>query len=228
MRTIIIGDIHGCDSMLCALLEKVCPGDRDRLVLLGDLFDRGPESWEVFQTVKALAEEMGPRFALLRGNHEDYLLRSGLTLSEMLVWQRVGRGATVRSFRAHGARMEDAAPWLRDRCQNYWRGEGFQCVHAGVRVSPVERNDAQTLIHDHGVVLRNRYDGPLTITGHIAIARPTWFAGDGRTAEALPLGEWRPLPDRGVICIDTGCGKGGGLTAMIVEAGRFRLEQAQA
>jgi serine/threonine protein phosphatase 1 len=119
--------------------------------------------------------------------------------------------------------MEDAAQWLSDRCQNYWRGEGFQCVHAGVRVSPGERNDAQTLIDDHGVVLRNRYDGPLTITGHIAIARPTWFAGDGRTAEALPLGEWRPLPDRGVICIDTGCGKGGKLTAMVIEDGDYTL-----
>lgn len=33
----------------------------------------------------------------------------------------------------------------------------------------------------------------------------------------------RKLPASGVLCIDTGCGKGGRLTAMIVEGGCFRL-----
>ena len=56
MRTIIIGDIHGCDQKLQALLDKVQPGSEDWLILLGDLFDRGPESWEVYQTVQKLAE----------------------------------------------------------------------------------------------------------------------------------------------------------------------------
>ena len=42
MRTIIIGDIHGCDQKLHALLDKAHPGAEDRLILLGDLFDRAP------------------------------------------------------------------------------------------------------------------------------------------------------------------------------------------
>ena len=54
MRTIIIGDIHGCNKELCALLDKVHPEKEDQVILLGDLFDRGPESWEVFHTVKSL------------------------------------------------------------------------------------------------------------------------------------------------------------------------------
>ena len=32
-----------------------------------------------------------------------------------------------------------------------------------------------------------------------------------------------PLPERGVICIDTGCGKGGRLTAMVIEGEKFTL-----
>ena len=51
MRTIIIGDIHGCDQKLNALLDKVHSGAEDRLILLGDLFDRDMESWEVYQSV---------------------------------------------------------------------------------------------------------------------------------------------------------------------------------
>ena len=82
MRTIIIGDIHGCNQAFTALLAKIQLGAEDRLVLLGDLFDRGPESWEVYQTVQRLASGRGERFVLLRGNHEDYLLRPKLSLME--------------------------------------------------------------------------------------------------------------------------------------------------
>ena len=224
MRTILIGDIHGCNNALVALLDKVNPTGKDTLVLLGDLFDRGPDSWEVLQTVQELAETYGDRFVLLRGNHEDYLLAEKLSLSEKMVWNRVGRGATVKSFKAHRERMEDSIPWLRENCRLWWKGDGVQAVHAGLEKDPPEENDVHTLLHDHGIVLRNGYDGPLTVVGHIALDCPTWFAGDGKTREHLQPGEWQPLPERGIICIDTGCGKGGLLTAMIIEDGRFRLE----
>ena len=225
MRTIVIGDIHGCNGALQALLKKTkADPEGDRLILLGDLFDRGPDSFEVFQTVRELAQAFAGRFTLLMGNHEDYLLTEKLSLMQRLVWERVGRGATVRSFREHGKKMEDAIPWLKKRCALYARGEGFQCAHAGLAVDPVEVNDRQTLLHDHDIVLRNAYAGPLAITGHIALAVPRWFAGDKKTARELPYGEWRKLPEKGVICIDTGCGKGGRLTAMAIEDGRFCLE----
>ena len=226
MRNIIIGDVHGCCRALGSLMYRIGPDrEKDRLIFLGDLFDRGPESWEVFECVKMLASAYGTRFTLLRGNHEDYLMAEKLTLGQKMVWNRVGRGATIKSFREHGGRMEDCRPWLEDHCAVYWEGEGFQCAHAGIRVDPIGANDRETLIHDHGTVLENKYAGPLTVTGHIAIAAPVWFAGDGKTTEVLTPGEWRPLPEKGVICIDTGCGKGGKLTGMIVEDGRYMLEQ---
>ena len=120
--------------------------------------------------------------------------------------------------------MENARPFLQEKCQLFWKGDGFQVVHAGVKTDPIESNDQYTLIHDHDIVLQNQYAGPLTIVGHIAIDFPMWFTGDGKTTELLPPGEWLPLPEQGVICIDTGCGKGGRLTAMIIEDNRYRLE----
>ena len=227
MRTIIIGDIHGCAGALATLAGRLEIGPEDVLVLLGDLFDRGPDSWEVFRAVRALAARLGERFVLLRGNHEDYLLQPKLSLFQRMAWDRVGRAATVKSFKAHRARMEDAVPWLREHCRMYYKGGGVQCVHAGLVVDPIEVNDAQTMIHDHEVVLRNTYRGPTTVVGHIALDAPTWFAGDGKTVEELPAGKWLPLPETGIICIDTGCGKGGLLTAMIVEENRFCLESAR-
>lgn len=223
MRNIVIGDIHGCNKELCALLDKVKPEKEDRVILLGDLFDRGKESWEVFHTVKSLQRTYGERFVLLRGNHEDYLLREKLTLMQRRIWDKVGKGTTVASFQAHGEKMEDAAPWIRERCRMYYKGEGFQCVHAGLLVDPIEVNDTETMIHDHGIALRNCYKGPLTIVGHIALGDPMWFKGDEETTEILPYGEWEELPEKGTICIDTGCGKGGKLTAMVIEDGKYQL-----
>ena len=115
MSTIIIGDIHGCARALSRMLEKLDPSPRrDRLIFLGDLFDRGSESWEVWREVRSLADIYGDKFTLLRGNHEDYLLAEKLTFSQKRMWDRVGRQATIRSFKAHGHQMEETIPWLKE------------------------------------------------------------------------------------------------------------------
>ncbi len=218
MSTIIIGDIHGCARALSRMLEKLDPSPRrDRLIFLGDLFDRGSESWEVWREVRSLADIFGDKFTLLRGNHEDYLLSEKLTFSQKRMWDRVGRQATIRSFKAHGHQMEETIPWLKEKCRDFYRDEVIQCVHAGLKTEPIEVNDTQTLFHDHDITEQNRYAGRLTVTGHISLSAPTWFLGDGKTAEKLPVREERSLPEKGIICIDTGCGKGGRLTAMSVD-----------
>ena len=224
VRTIIIGDVHGCNNALCALMDKVKPNiGQDRLVFLGDLFDRGPDSFGVFQTVKALQEQFKEDFFLLRGNHEDFLLQPHLTRWQRMVWEKVGRQATINSFRQRGETMETTIPWFIKHTQLFWRTEELQCVHAGIKIEPLEANDLQTLIHDHNTALENRYTGMLTVTGHIALEKARWFAGDGETAEEIEDRENRILPKTGILCIDTGCGKGGRLSAMIIENERYYL-----
>ena len=224
MREIIIGDIHGCNAALNKLLAKLQPDPRaDKLIFLGDLFDRGSNSWEVFKTVQSLCSAFGANFVLLRGNHEDYLLQDKLSLFQRLTWKRVGRDASVRSFKQHGERFEACAPWIRSCSATFYNGSGFCCVHAGLKVYPPEMNDSFTLMHDHDVTLRNSYAGPLAICGHIALDAPKWFAGDRKTVKELPYDEELPLPERGIICLDTGCGKGGWLTGMTIDHASYRL-----
>ena len=206
------------------LLECINPIiGQDRLVLLGDLFDRGPDSFGVFGRVRNLADCFGDDFVLILGNHEDYLMQPQLTRIQQMIWEQVGRQATVNSFERAGAHMEDSIPWLKEHVHLYWKTNEFQCVHAGLMVDPPEVNDLETLVHSHEIVLTNRYSGPLTITGHIALERATWFAGDGETTEELDENVSLPLPATGVTCIDTGCGKGGRLTAMAIEENRYTL-----
>lgn len=67
-RIIAIGDIHGCHQEFAELLARLAPTPDDRLILLGDLVNRGPDSARVID----LALRHGA-LALL-GNHEARLL----------------------------------------------------------------------------------------------------------------------------------------------------------
>ena len=225
MRTIIIGDIHGCSRALDVLLARINPvPGKDKMIFLGDLFDRGPDSFGVLKRITLLAGKFGEDFILLLGNHEDYLLKPQLTKTQRMIWERVGRQATVSSFNNAGVHMEDSIPWLKEHVRLFWKTDGFQCVHAGLMLDPPEVNDLETMVHSHEIVQMNRYSGKLTITGHIALDKATWFAGDGETTEEYEDGVSFALPATGVICIDTGCGKGGRLTAMTIEGKEFVLQ----
>lgn len=67
-RLIAVGDIHGCANEFACLIDKLALTRHDRLILLGDLVNRGPDSAGVI----ALARKHAHR-ALL-GNHELRLL----------------------------------------------------------------------------------------------------------------------------------------------------------
>ena len=43
MRTIIIGDIHGCVEEFDALIDTLAPTPADTVALCGDLVDKGPD-----------------------------------------------------------------------------------------------------------------------------------------------------------------------------------------
>lgn len=224
MRTILIGDIHGCFDQLGQLLAQLSFDEaHDRLILLGDLMDRGKDSCRVYHRAAELQRKMGSRFVLLRGSHEKLLLEDSPRLRDKLLWRLVGKGAAVASFRSHGEKMEDSIPWFREHSLLYYEDALFQCVHAGIRHENPAENDEHTLLMDHGIARKNAYAGKLTITGHIHLMEPTWFDGSGGKGHRLPYGEWKPLPEKGVICLDTGCAEGNKLTAMILCGDRYLL-----
>lgn len=64
-RDYIVGDIHGMFSALDAFLERVqFDFDKDRLISVGDLIDRGSESERVLEYINQ------PWFFAITGNHE--------------------------------------------------------------------------------------------------------------------------------------------------------------
>jgi serine/threonine protein phosphatase 1 len=74
-RTLVVGDIHGKLNLFNRLLERMeyQPGD-DRLILIGDLVDRGEDSQGVVARSIELKREAPNRVVVIRGNHEAMML----------------------------------------------------------------------------------------------------------------------------------------------------------
>ena len=68
-RDFVVGDIHGCYSAFRAALDHVkFHHASDRIFSVGDLVDRGPQSYDTLQLLRQ------PWFFSCKGNHEQMLL----------------------------------------------------------------------------------------------------------------------------------------------------------
>lgn len=219
----IFGDIHGEYDLFMGLLNKLdIHYGTDKIILLGDLMDRGPNSYEVLMHVMKLKEQMKERLVIVRGSHEYMLLKQDL-LKYRMVWKLVGKMATVYSFRKHNDSVMKYCDWIEENTAFYHEEENFWCDHAGAKYEDPKKNSEETLLWDHSLALKNEYTGKLVITGHIHLKVPTYFGGPDIGIKELPYNEWMNLPETGDICIDTGCGDGDKPTCMIVNENQFKL-----
>lgn len=115
-RTLFVGDVHGCSDELARLLKKTRP---TRVVLVGDLFTKGPDPVGVWKLIRDWEAE-----AVL-GNHDDAVLRT---------WTP-GRELPKKAFR-----------WLRRR-PYLLTTRRWLAVHAGVHPNKPKRTDAHTAMH---------------------------------------------------------------------------------
>jgi len=77
----VVGDIHGCYDDLRERLKDVdFDPERDRLFSVGDLIDRGPQSFEALEWLSK------SWFHACIGNHEDMLLRAPYDENTRLNW----------------------------------------------------------------------------------------------------------------------------------------------
>jgi serine/threonine protein phosphatase 1 len=111
MATIAVGDIHGNLPALNDLLRQL-QGEvaaRDTIVFLGDYIDRGPDTKGCVDAILEFQQEVSARVVCLRGNHEEWFLRT-LHDDRRHSWL-LGMEAldTIRSYSAEAAQALRAA-----------------------------------------------------------------------------------------------------------------------
>lgn len=101
-RDLVIGDVHGQRETLERLLEKVgfSEADGDRLLMLGDLIDRGPDSAGMLEWARRDA------VSCIRGNHEQLMLDALDGNEEILELWVEGNGGGWGSALSAGERNE--------------------------------------------------------------------------------------------------------------------------
>ena len=228
-RTIVVGDVHGCLEELDELLSRLEVRPSERLVLAGDLMDRGPDPVGVVRR----ARERGALAVL--GNHDEKHLRFARHEAKRRADPRAKN--PMKSFtdeqRAQNAALsrEDLA-WL-GALPLFLRLEpGLVVVHAGLL--PGRAAEGQPT----NVYLRLRHvntRGDFVELGREGTDTAPWatrwtgpesviYGHDVHGLETHRRDE--PLP--GVVClgIDTGCCFGGRLTAVVLPG--FEIVQVPA
>src|SRR5262245_7675680 len=173
MRTLAIGDIHGCSRALCALLDAVKPGSDDWLVTLGDYVDRGPDSYGVMEQLLALHRT--GRLVALRGNHEEMMLLARESRERLRTWLDCGGKQALRSYSpvGDGGGLADVPDehwhFLEDVCADWHETDTHIFVHANVCPTlPME--DQLSLMLRWGVLDKERsqphYSGKVLVCGH--------------------------------------------------------------
>jgi len=127
----IIGDIAGRFDELMLLLVQM-PKD-EKIILVGDLVDRGPKSKEVIEWAMST-----PNVITLMGNHEhmmiDYLLNTGLYGPR--IWEMNGGDKTLDSY--YDSETGDVVipkehlEWLKN-LPKFYKEEGLYISHAPLR-----------------------------------------------------------------------------------------------
>jgi serine/threonine protein phosphatase 1 len=202
MRTVVVGDIHGCYQELMRLLETVNLSADDCLISLGDIVDRGPESVKVYDFLKKR-----PNTIVLMGNHERKHLRQTLSYSQEIVKLQFGD------------RYPEFLAWVQN-LPYYYETETAIFVHAGVedRIPLAAQREEVLCGCNAGVRYLEKQYGSAYWTQQYTGEKPIIFGH--HVVEKDPL-----IIQQRLYGIDTGACHGGRLTALILPG--FDLAQVQ-
>ncbi len=113
MATYVFSDVHGHAGALKKIFERVSPSDDDRIVMLGDMIDRGPDPVGVMRFCRELTEHGA---TVLRGNHEDLMLsffNNPQNPDNYVNWAINGGAMTAKGLDALKAdEMKDLLDWV--------------------------------------------------------------------------------------------------------------------
>jgi len=197
LRTLAIGDVHGCLVALKCLLEKVDPQEDDRLVFLGDYVDRGPNSRGVIDLILELREKYD--VVCLTGNHEIMMRSARSDYSMFESWLGYGGKEALASYAGEDENDTslDNVPhrhwqFLEDICRPNFEDDSHIYVHGNVRPDlPLDQQPDEILYWEKFTNRGPHVSGKQVICGHTSqksglpldvghsVVIDTWACGSG-------------------------------------------------
>ena len=168
-----VGDIHGCNETFNSLIKLMKLEQNDKVICLGDLVDRGPNSHGVLKTVFN-----NKNMYSLKGNHEqimdEALTGNNKTVTDFWI-DIIGGHQTLESMPGlKSEKSERAKKWL--EFTRTFPSEiilkKFRLVHAGFREDiPINQNTERDRLRSRRIFLS---DSPLDpkrqiIVGHTPV-----------------------------------------------------------
>lgn len=246
IKYFVVSDVHSFyNELMAALNEKGFEKDNPthKLIICGDLFDRGPDTVKVFEFVKGLQEQ--GRLIYIRGNHELLLQECVKEIKEedMPSWHHFSNGTvkTICQFCNQNewiiydptwtdtiyATMQPILDFINKNCVNYVEIGDYILVHAWVPTfkhlkdfRDADNDDWKQAMWVNGMDMwRNperRVEGKTVICGH-------WHANWGHSHIHNECSEWsddaifKPFVDEGIIAIDACTAYSGKVNCIILE-----------
>lgn len=204
-RIIAIGDIHGHSAALKSILDLASPRQEDTVVFLGDYIDRGPDSRGVIEQVIDLADHC--QVVSLLGNHEEMFLDALADGRYLRTWLENGGEAALKSYGTDHdiSKIPGGHIDFLSNLRRFYDTDSHFFIHANYAPNwPLEQHDSNTALWLPLVEIPGpHYSGKIAVVGHTPQSN----------GEILDCGH--------LICIDTGCGFGGFLTALDVTDGQI-------
>lgn len=164
-RRFVMSDIHGCAKTFKALLKQINLKKRDHLYLIGDLINRGPSSNRLLDYIIKLKEK-GYQLFLLRGNHEDIILKAEKNTLEF-------RSKIFKIYRAENLLDDEKLiqkkyKELLESCYYYFVLDDYYLVHAGFNFnSETPFDDTHFMLYSKKFKLKNRnLENRKVVIGH--------------------------------------------------------------
>jgi diadenosine tetraphosphatase ApaH/serine/threonine PP2A family protein phosphatase len=196
MRTIVIGDVHGCLDELRDLVAQCGVTADDRVVLVGDLVAKGPDSAGVVQWARE------SKAAAVLGNHDAHVLRT-LHGDEDRPKHRVVADSLSR---ADVEWLAERPLWLRPES-----APGVIVVHGGIVPGvPLEKQQRDHLINLRSIAADGRPSKRIEGTPWAALWPGPEHVVFGH--DAVRGLQQHPF----ATGLDTGCVYGRGLTALVL------------
>jgi serine/threonine protein phosphatase 1 len=172
-RTVVIGDVHGCDRALRTLLDALAPQADDLFVQLGDVIDRGPGTRQCIEQLLELRQTC--RLVHLMGNHEEMFLDALAGGRWTQSWLEYGGREMLASYGGGiGAVPQAHCDFIRAG-KDYFETARDILVHGNLRPQvPVDQEQAQWLRWARFQPTTQRHvSGKRVICGHTAQAEGT-------------------------------------------------------